>query len=184
MTIPRDLGHDYVKYCRVVSSPQMALSMETSILLWQTCEAMDATNVADFGSGWSSYVLRRWAAAHDGVKVTSVDDNDDWLTKTAVFLAEHDLNGGELVSWEEYQTAPPAPHDVVLHDLAGGMIREDAMPLIAQQVRLGGMAIFDDAQHAEHRAAMRQLDGLFDWIDVQRPTTDAFGRYAMLGVRK
>lgn len=184
MSVPRDLPGVYAEYCRDVSKATMALSLETTMLLWQSCDAIDAANVADFGSGWSSYVLRRWAQQREGVTVTSVDDDAEWMQNTVRFLKRHELTGGEMMLWDDYRVAPTGPHDVILHDLGGGKMRESTMPIVAAQVAVGGMAIFDDAHHEGHRRAMRRMDDRFDWIDVRRASMDRWGRFPMLGVRK
>jgi predicted O-methyltransferase YrrM len=172
----------YVDYCWNVSRRSMALSLETAVLLWQVCRAAGAASVADFGSGFSSYVLRRYAAETGGVTVTSVDDNAVWLARTAEFAGRHGVGGGEFVLWADYQASPGGPHDVVLHDLAGGKVREAAMAFVAGRVRPGGHVVFDDAQHDGHRASMVALGDRFEWVDVRKRTEDQIGRYAMLGV--
>ena len=172
----------YMDYCQHVSARSMALSIETATLLFNLCETVDAVNVADFGSGFSSYVLRRYAADHPGVQVTSVDDNAAWLAKTGGFLDRWNLVDGLLMSWDEYREKPTGPHDVILHDLAGGELRNESMPFVADQARAGGLVVFDDMQHEPHREAAAGLVG-FEWLDTRAGTLDEIGRFAVVGVR-
>ena len=58
-----------------VSSKGMALSLETAALVLLLCEIKQPKTIVDLGSGFSSYVLRKWAqgAKHDVVVWSVVD---------------------------------------------------------------------------------------------------------------
>lgn len=173
----------YVDYCQRVNSRGMALSIETGTFLYWACRDRDVRSAADLGSGWSSYVLRLYAAESGHTEVISVDDDAAWLERTAEFLHHHDMPADGLMTWEEFLAAPTS-HDLICHDLAGGELRESAMAIAATRVRKGGVIVFDDAQHDSHRAKMLETIADFGMssIDAHDLTLDMIGRYAMAAV--
>lgn len=175
--------HEYVSH---LSPADMAASLPTLAYLYFLCRATRARSVLDLGSGLSSYVLRCYArdAAYP-VSVTSVDDDAKWLARTEEFLRENGCGDvGALSLWSDYQSSPAQRHDVVFHDLAGGEVREEAMPFAVAQVAPGGLIVLDDAQHPGHRARMgTELSAAAMQIySLRRWTLDGYGRWAVLGV--
>jgi predicted O-methyltransferase YrrM len=166
----------------------MAASLQTAgVLLW-LCRRLRAHRTLDLGSGFSSYVLRAWVAESGAPgQVLSVDDSAEWLERTGRFLASQGQPAGGLLEWERFrrEAAGLAPFDVVFHDLAGGQLREEAMPVAFACVkRPSGVILLDDAHHAGHRRAMRRLAGAngFDLFSLRRVTLDSSRRFAMLAL--
>ena len=169
----------YRTYCTTVSKRSMALSIETCAYLWWLCVHVDARAVADLGSGFSSYVLRRYAAeAHHRVRVASVDDNDEWLINTRQFIVDQGLDPKGLFGneWADH----PAKYDVICHDYSAGPNREGWMVVAAEHLAPNGVLLFDDAQHVGHRLAMAETARRFGLrlFDVFEQTVDEVGRYA------
>jgi predicted O-methyltransferase YrrM len=176
----------YDRYVNEVSAPGYAASLEASTLLYHVCRVIRARSALDLGSGFTSYVLRRYAreAPYD-VDVVSVDSDPDWLTKTADFLRENDCSAAGLVTWEHFQSLEPVQaHDVVFHDLHGDL-REDATPLVIAHVAPSGVIMVDDTQRVTLRR--RVLDegfaAGFTFYDVRDWTVDSIGRWSLLGAR-
>jgi predicted O-methyltransferase YrrM len=169
----------YRTYVREVSTPGMAASLETTALLLAMCRTERVTSCIDFGSGFSSYALRAWAAEADCV-VYSVDDDPVWLARTEEFLHGQDVPCGELRLWPE---VPDRTFDLVFHDLANGARREEAMPAALQAS--SRLVVFDDAQHRGHRAAMKAASGAAGarLYSLRAITVDWMKRYAMLAIR-
>jgi len=169
----------YRAYCTTVSKRSMALSIETCAFLWWLCVELDAHAVADLGSGFSSYVLRLYASEADHlVLVASVDDNDDWLTKTRDFMVGQGLDPKGLFGdeWRDH----PAQYDVICHDYSSGDRRDEWMLIAAEHLAPGGVLLFDDAQNVRHHWAMAEAarrNGL-RLFDVYEQTVDEVGRYA------
>ena len=181
--ICQDLWDVYKGYCLTISRRSMALSIETcSFALW-LCEATRATRVADIGSGFTSYVLRRYAADRDDITVVSVDDNPHWLKQTAQFLRDHDLPATNLYGPEQWAAAD-LRFDLIVYDYASGNIREAGMAEACAKLSDTGVILFDDAQHAGHHhqmaAACREAG--MQLLDVFHQTVDETGRFATLGV--
>jgi predicted O-methyltransferase YrrM len=164
----------YIDYCQHVSKRSMAISIETATFVAHLCRRRRVQMVADLGSGFSSYVLRRYSPA-----VTSIDDSSEWLDRTTAFLRKYGLHQGMLVGWDEW-TADDDRYDLIVHDFSSGELREQSMWTAAGRLAPGGMVVFDDAQHDGHRAAMGDVAEAFGMqLTLMRDLTlDAVGRYA------
>jgi predicted O-methyltransferase YrrM len=186
--VPTDLPFEtlatlYDRYVRDVSSPHMAASWESARYLRELCEAVGARRVLDLGSGFSSVVLRDYAASKRDVAVVSVDDSPEWLERTRDFLSEHSYATDELQVWSDFAVAPGEPFDLVFHDLASGALRESAMSVAVRCLAPRGVIVFDDAHHSGHRRAAERTAreaGLATY-SLYRWTRDGIGRFAMLG---
>jgi hypothetical protein len=147
--VTSDLDSVYQRYVSEVSIPGMAVSLETGALLLALCRTEQVSSAIDYGSGFSSYVLRRWAGdAH--CDVVSVDDDPAWLARTHDFLVKQRVSDAHLCLWPD---VPNQTFDLVFHDFAGGRPREETMPMALQAA--SRFAVFDEAQHRGHRAAIR-----------------------------
>lgn len=170
-------------YTTTVSTPGMAMSLETGAVLFHIAELTDAKRLVDFGSGLSSYVFRHYAEFRPDVTVISVDDSADWLTRTGTFLQQCGLDRGELVEWSSFDPTG-IDADLVFHDLAMGALREEAMPIAAASLAQTGIIVFDDMQHEGHRAAAEQVCAAagLKMRDLKQ-TYDGIGRWARAASR-
>ena len=170
----------YVDYCTNVSRRGMAISIETATLFAYVCANRRARRVLDLGSGFTSYVSR--CVADESV---SVDDSPEWLDKTRSFLADYRVTTDGLMLWDDWRATPAGPYDVVIHDFAASELRERSMWNAAQVCASGGVVIFDDAQHAGHRATMHNVARRFrmTMVDVRAETEDEVHRYALAAVK-
>lgn len=94
----RDLGAAYIDYVFTVSNAVHAISLPLAAFVGSMCDVGSPKAVIDLGSGFSSYVLRRYAAKQPAhVHVTTADDDPSWLEKTRAFLelaglsVQHDI---------------------------------------------------------------------------------------------
>lgn len=177
-----ELVDAYVDYCRRVSRRSMAINIETAAYLWWTCVEKGATRVLDLGSGFSSYVLRRYAESA-GAMVTSVDDDPFWLDQTAQFLKKHGFPEYGLMTWDDWIGTDDI-YDVIVHDFSRGADREKSMWTAAERLAPGGVLIFDDANNAGHRAEMGRVAAAhgFELRDIRDETVDTIGRHALLAI--
>lgn len=180
------LRSDYDEYVSAVSTSSMAISLELAGVLAALCSVLKPRRVVDFGSGFSSYVLRAYGSrANSPVGVWSVDDDPVWLARTSEYLASKGVRTDGLLSWNEFVTTGEDAFDLVLHDLASDPIRSETLPVVLGLVRAGGLAVLDDIQKPEYRATAYAASSMLGWpsFSVSRATKDSFGRYAMLVVR-
>jgi predicted O-methyltransferase YrrM len=176
----------YAEYVSAVSTPIEAASLEVCAYLAFLCDELRPQRVMDAGSGFSSYVLRRYQLAHPETTVVSVDDAAPWLDRTAAFLEQHGVGTEALIPWDEFTRGREDDFDIVFHDLAHGSAREAGMPLVTARVAAGGCVVFDDANLASHRAAMRRAAGGAGMAQysLRQWTHDRYGRFSMLAVRR
>lgn len=177
------LADAHAEYVATMSVANMAASLETCAYIAYLCDTVQPRRVVDVGSGFSSYVLRRYAANDPAVSVVSVDHDQDWLAKTREFLASHDLPANDLLSWDEFVAAPDG-YDLAFHDYAHGDLREATMPDVVTRVKPGGLIVFDDAQHSGHRRAMAEAVDKRDTYSLRRWTLDDIGRYSLVAIRR
>jgi len=173
-----ELRPTYTEYVQRVSSPGMAASLETSAFLLFLARTLKAQRVLDLGSGFSSFVLRSSGAA----TVVSVDDSAEWLERTREFLDSTGTRGGELMTWADFSRREWEPFDVVLHDLAGGDLRNEVMPKAIALARTA--CVVDDTHHDGHRAAMKRSANGHALYSLRQWTYDGFGRFAYLCVKR
>jgi predicted O-methyltransferase YrrM len=136
--------------------------------------------VADLGSGFSSFVLRRFAAGRSGhTRVVSADDDPDWLEKTAGFLASSGLPADDLVQWSDF-AAVPERFDLVLYDLGHWQRRFDALPRALASLARGGLIILDDLHVERYRELVEQVleAASLRPYDLEPYTADELGRFA------
>jgi predicted O-methyltransferase YrrM len=174
----------YLDYVARVSWADHAVSLETAACLLQMCEERQPERVLDTGSGYSSYVLRRYAK-DSGAEVVSVETDESWLTKTAAYLEQMEVGTAGLMSWADFQRTPPRPFDLIFHDLAGGDVRTNSMRLMTDLITADGHLIFDDMQSEQHRIEAKRVTVAAGrrYFSMARITMDPIDRYAGLSVR-
>lgn len=175
-----DLATPYITYCRFVSKASMAISLETAAFIAYLCDAFHPTKAADLGSGFTSYVLRRCLVP----TVASVDDDPGWLGRTKAFCASQHVDSTDGFHGPEWRDTDER-YDLIVHDYAKGPVREEWMTVAAEHLSPTGMILFDDAQHAGHRAEMVRVCEQYGLAthDVYDITLDEVGRFALLARR-
>jgi predicted O-methyltransferase YrrM len=174
----------YRDYVDTVSEPSWALSLDTAAYLGFLCDALRPTRLLDTGSGFSSFVFRRYArdARDADVEVVSVDDDAGWLDRTAAFLTRHELSTDRLVIWPT-ELVTNGRYDLVCHDLASGALRDASIgPVLRSVTRPHGVVVIDDAQvHGPHAKREARAAGLALY-SLRARTLDRYGRFALLGL--
>ena len=123
-----ELGPVHAEYTTTVSTPGMAVSLETAVLLRYLCEQLEPQRILDLGSGLSSWVLRGWAATREGVAVTTCDDDADWLERSRGFLREKGVSTERVMLWSELE--PEDGYDLIFHDLGRMPARIASLPAV------------------------------------------------------
>lgn len=181
------LGPELEAYGRAISSPDMAVSLESASLLSALCVLTEPRRILDAGSGFSSYVLRRYATDHSAnVVVWSVDDDDRWLEKTRGYLREQGLGESRLMSWAWFADTDERDFDLVFHDLGHARkIRLDVLPDVCRRLAPEGLIVLDDFHKRGFGHPARQvleMSGL-SVVPLRSHTLDRLGRYAALARR-
>jgi predicted O-methyltransferase YrrM len=181
--IRESLRNAYEKYISQVSERDMAISMETAVLTTVLCNVFKPRNALDLGSGFSSYVLRKYKAEHDEeMHVFSVDSDEKWLDKSRQFCLDNDLDGENFVDWETLQDEGGV-FDLVLFDIDHPPARRTYfLPTIRRHTSKSSIMIIDDFHFPKYRLYL--LDALteFDheFINGRKYTFDEFGRYSVV----
>jgi ribosomal protein L11 methyltransferase len=113
--------------------------------------------VLDIGTG--SGVLAMAAALSGAADVTGLDVDQDAIDSARTSAALNSLPPVIRFETGDFRTTPPAPADVVLANLTGGMLCTTADTLMSL-VRVGGTLIvsgFDESEEASVRAAFSRL---------------------------
>lgn len=179
----RALRPSYEQYVRAVSTPNMALSLKTAVLLEVLLAHLRPQSILDLGSGFSSFVFRSYAKREKGARVWSVDDSDAWLARTEAFLAARALSTEDLITWNEFQNAREYRFDFILHDLGLMAMRSETLPAVLKLGREGGgVVILDDLHKTAYRREVRQAPKDFPCrlFHLSGYTRDEYGRYAGL----
>jgi predicted O-methyltransferase YrrM len=141
--------------------------------------------VVDLGSGFTSFVLRTWAAS-SGAEAWSVDDSAEWLERTRAYLGEKGVSSERLLTWEQASGAGgPRGFDLVLHDMGTMETRARTLEAALDLAAPGGVVILDDVHKPEYRAVAkaaleaRQLP----WYSLKPWTRDGICRYAWMVIR-
>jgi predicted O-methyltransferase YrrM len=181
----------YREYVTTVSAPIMAISLELAAFLNVLCETQAPTRVLDLGSGFSSFVLRRYAGqAGPAVEVHSADHAAEWLAATGRYLERHGLAPSGLSTWDEFRSREHAPFGLILHDLGGPVddhlaYRLSVLPEVLDLLAPGGVIVLDDANNLALGPAARRLFAARNcrcW-SLKQLVQDGFGRWALMAQR-
>lgn len=170
-------------YVREVSSPAMAVSLETSVLLRFLLDVSEPRKILDLGSGFSSFVFRSYAASHDGCQAWSVDDHPDWLKRTGEFLESRQLPVERLMPWPDFERERGGEFDFIFHDLGSMELRQRSLPVALSHAANGrGVVVLDDMHKRRYARAVRQTLGACACrhFNLRTWTADALGRFCWL----
>jgi predicted O-methyltransferase YrrM len=144
-----DLKPAYQKYVNQISTFDMAISFETSQLLYTLAKIKKAKRILDLGSGFSSYVMRLYAKnSGNDIVVYSVDDDKNWLEKTRDFLVAMQVSAEHVLEWNDFKEKAPTGFDLISHDLGGLEIRAESLPFVLNLLDKSGIIVLDDMHKA------------------------------------
>lgn len=176
------------EYISGISSPDMALSLQTSLFLLHYCILYKPHRLVDLGSGFSSYVLRLYQKMYrqENIIVFSVDDHVEWLLKTQQFIVQNQLDSNNIVNLEAFiQMNNKDYFDLVFLDLNFVEQRKKYLQYSIDIINEKGILIVDDVHKVDFLREVKKIVYLNNLrcIDIKRYTLDEFGRFA-LGLRK
>lgn len=178
------LAPTYLDYVSRISWADHAVSLETAAVLAQLCEKRRPARVLDTGSGYSSYVLRKFTAGFGG-HVTSVDDDREWMEKTRGFLAAHGLSeSGAMLDWQRFTSTSHLRFDLIFHDLGTFETRIRTAWEVTSLLAPEGAIVYDDVHEPRVRRSVRAACGAAGrpYYSMRSVTLDAISRYAALSL--
>ena len=174
------------RYTKDVSFSSMAISLKLAIFLDVICNMIKPKAILDLGSGFSSFVFRRYAADAASKPITcSVDDSPEWLQKTRDFLLSHNTDTENLFLWDSFVENNNTIFDFILHDLSAGEKRNATLNKALKFLKPGGVIVLDDAHSPVHdtymKCRLRELN--YKYYTLDSFTRDETGRYALLAAQ-
>jgi predicted O-methyltransferase YrrM len=174
----------WLDYVANVSTADWAVSLESATYLLWLVRRMAPSYLLDTGSGFSSYVFRRYQKEQRErrVVVVSVDSSPAWLEATATFLEQHELATEQLMSWDDFRRHDDKLFDFVFHDLGPNELRIATLPELLREVRADAPVIIDDGQFKEIADGAREAvrGTRRPLYSLRRYTADEVGRFALL----
>ncbi len=179
--IAGELSATYVAYVRNVSTARMAISLELATFLTFICAVTRPQRILDLGSGFSSYVFRKYQAeAGAPVEVLSVDHSPYWLEETNRFLAAQGLSTAHMETLAGFKATEPRSFDILFYDL--GAERRKWLPGVLSLRRPAGLFVLDDFQIIHYRKyVQKHLQGTPHTLySLYWCTRDRYLRFAAL----
>lgn len=174
----------YKEYISKVSSEIMAISFELACFLWSLCETTRPRRILDLGSGFSSFVLRRYQlTATARPEVWSVDESPQWLEKTRAFLDSYDLPDDNLVTLDEFRSSESICFDLIFHDLGNPCTRTRVFDEVLALRHPEGLVVLDDVHRPEYLAKVVERLRMHDSLEVyslKGLTLDKYRRYSAI----
>lgn len=174
----------YQYYIKHVSNPVMTVSLETASTLFIICEYIAPSRILDLGSGFSSYVFRKYSSLQNGkVTVYSIDDDSYWLGMTRDFLKYQNLSSNNLILWKSFISNEYHHFDLIFNDIGTMVFREKVLPMVlgfANPKR--NVIILDDMQFSTYEKRVKQVlqNFYFRSANLISTTKDEFGRFSAL----
>jgi predicted O-methyltransferase YrrM len=177
-----DLENAYGEYVKHISSPDRAISLQMAAFLSALCERHRPVSILDLGSGFSSFVFRAYAQTH--AAVWTVDDDPNWLERTAQFLTARLVPTNNMALWQEGGWRDEG-FDLVCYDLGGMTTRAQALPEILQKIGDTTILVLDDMHKEEYVPTVeRELrTGQWRYFDARSHTMDHYGRFCGVVLR-
>lgn len=183
-SITEEMRAEFTEYTNTVSFEGMPISFETACLLWSLCEATHPKRILDMGSGFSSFLFRRYqSTSQSKPEVWSVDENTEWLEKTRTYLSSRGLSDDKLISGAEFQAMYKGRFDLISLDLGHMSRRPDIFEELLELRNPEGLIILDDLHNSEYRTEIsRRLksQSAVAGYSVRWLTLDKFLRYCLL----
>ena len=177
----------YERYIREISCDLAAVSWETAHFLYTIAKIRRCRKILDLGSGFSSYVLRTYAMnAHNGVCVHSIDDDNFWLGKTKLFLADYGVPLDHLTTWECFKENNQFKFDLIFHDLGNMETRAKSLPFVLNLLEKGGVIVLDDMHKTPYRyfAKKEVRKAGLSLYSIRKHTLDKFSRFSGIGISR
>ena len=167
----KEIKETYKEYCDTVSKYGHPMSIESVIWMVDLINEGGFKKIADFGSGFSSYAIRKYC----NVENHSFDTDAGWLEKTKNYLEQKSLTTDNLFVHNDESIAED--YDLVLWDLGNKDFRKTEFLRLIGYFQ-NSTCIIDDCHDPRYINMCRELGRGDDW-DLEEITevTDEFGRY-------
>jgi len=171
-----DIKSMHEDYTNRVSSKSACISLETSIFLWNLCDALQPKIAVDTGSGFSSYILRKWST-NKNCSVYSFDDNAFWLNKSVEYCALNNVSIQNFLLWQDV-SQDITNVDILIHDLGNMTLRANTLEKVYDMMSKNGTIVLDDLHKNQYfQESTRFFNSKGHSILEIKETYDSFGRF-------
>ena len=171
----KQIESEYNDYCSTVSKYGHPMSIQSIKWLVDYINAdKNIKTVADFGSGFSSFAIRKYCP---NVINDSYDTDVTWLKKTEGYLKKEGVRHDRL---HHYNADFPENFDLIVWDLKGSYFRRQEFLKIKEKFA-NSICIIDDCHDPSYIEMCRTLAAKDGW-DLKEITEikDEFGRYVSI----
>jgi len=168
---PWDMPAADVAATVIVIEPSMGFGTghhATTRMCLRLLSDLDVSNLTVLDLGTGSGVLTMAAALSGARRVIGIDVDVDAIQSAETSARMNTLPDTIVFQVADFRSSPPAPADLVLANLTGGMLTSSG-PQIAALVKPGGQMILSGFDHTEVDAVLAAFDG---FAEVQRLTED------------
>lgn len=147
-----DLEEMYNYYRKNISPGNYPISLELSKYLLDLCWKIKPNLILDRGTGFSSFVFRKYALeSWRPVRIISVDSVEKWVNKTVEFLRYCELKTEDVYNWEDFLmfNHDKKKYDIILEDYAISK-RIKSLPIVLDMLTSNGYLILDDVNHERY----------------------------------
>ena len=174
-----DIASEYKEYCSNVSKYGHPMSLQSVKRLIQVIGQLhrggdQKPKVADFGSGFSSFAIRKYTDAENH----SFDTSPDWLKKTKEYLYLKNQNCDNLFVYNRENV--PEDMDMVIWDLGSSGFRVSEFMAVKEKFR-NSVCVIDDCHDPSYIKMCKDLEKKDGWklLEIQGDK-DEFGRYVSI----
>jgi len=168
---PWDMPADEVDATVIVIEPSMGFGTghhATTRMCLRLLSDLDVSDLTVLDLGTGSGVLTMAAALSGARRAIGIDIDHDAIQSAETSARLNTLPDTIEFQVSDFRSAPPAPADLVLANLTGGMLTSSG-PAMAALVRPGGQLILSGFDHTEVDAVLAAFAG---FTEVQRLTED------------
>lgn len=183
-TVRNKIYSAYCEYTHQISSENMAISFDLSILTVKLLLKYSPENILDFGSGFSTFLFSFYKKnIRPNCNIDTIDDNELWLKKTCKFLEQYNLNGVNLYLFSNKKIHNQ--YDIILFDFNYVEERIKYINECIQHLKPGGIIIIDDVHKFNYGLEVINIFKQYPQIQLfnaENLTKDKFGRFSFIGI--
>ena len=169
------IDEEYKDYCDNVSKYGHPMSLQSVKWLIEYINSNQGIKrVADFGSGFSSFAIRKYCPQ---VENNSYDTDAEWLKKTEGYLKKEGVNSDNL---HTYTDDFSEDFDLIVWDLKNQSFRKTEFLKVKEKFT-NSICIIDDCHDPSYIQMCRDLAANDGWkLTEITEVKDEFGRYVSI----
>lgn len=174
-----DIAERHAYYNKYISRSMNPISLKLADYLYDLCKKMKPKYILDSGSGFSSFVFRKYKLLVPENRIISIDKSEHWLNKTRQFIRDCGLIPEDTWNWNHFwpEYAYLFEFDLILEDYAF----EDRGKLLDYDLKVlrpKGIIIVDDAHKSETIDLIYKASKKYKLqVGYLKNLIDGYGRY-------